>query len=169
MKDWCGTWKHGIKCQTHVLGSLCPRGSGRMFSGWWFPTEEACILKWRLDQRSLSWIKGSLRLGADGNLIPKRKRWHLLWSVEYHEPLEGNSNSHVVCCVLCVLVLWNDGLRLQKTFWLGGLLIWYITCHRLPETINEPFFFLSILFHLLDLLRSSGVPCEYFAQVSIAL
>ena len=91
--------KHGIKYQTHVPGSLCTRRSGRIFYGWWFPTEGACILKWRLDQRSLSWIKGSWRLGVDGNLIPKRKRWHWLWSVECHEPLEENSNSDVVCCV----------------------------------------------------------------------
>ena len=47
----------------------------------------------------------------------------------------------------------HDGLRLQKKFWPGGPLISYITCHRLPETINEVFFSLSILFHLLDLLR----------------
>ena len=31
----------------------------------------------------------------------------------------------------------------------------YITCHRLPETINEAFFSLSVLFYLLDLLRLS--------------
>ena len=96
-------------------------------------------LKWRLDQRSLSWIKGSCRLGVDGNLIPKRKRWHWLWSVECHEPLEENSNSHVVCCV-CLFYDSHDGLRLQKKFWPGGLLILYIICHRLPETNNEPFF-----------------------------
>ena len=103
--------EHGIKYQTHVPGSLCTRGSGRMFSGWWFPRQGACILKWRLDQRSLSWIKGSWRLGVDGNLIPKRKRWHWLWSVECHEPLEENSNSHVVCCVC----LFYDMTRLQNS------------------------------------------------------
>ena len=130
--------KHGIKYQTHVPGSLCTRGSGRIFYGWWFPTEGACILKWRLDQRSLSWIKGSYRLGVDGNLIPKRKRWHWLWSVECHEPLEENSNSHVVCCVCLFYDSWRA--RLQKKFWPGGLLILYIICHRLPETNNEPFF-----------------------------
>ena len=103
--------EHGIKYQTHVPGSLCTRGSGRMFSGWWFPRQGACILKWRLDQRSLSWIKGSWRLGVDGNLIPKRKRWHWLWSVECHEPLEENSNSHVVCCIC----LFYDMTRLQNS------------------------------------------------------
>ena len=32
-----------------------------------------------------------------------------------------------------------------KKFWPGGLLILYITCHRLPGTINEPFFFSQYL------------------------
>ena len=56
-------------------------------------------------------------------------------------------------------------LGYKKKNWPGGLLILYC----LPETINEPFFSLSILFHLLDLLRSSHVMREYFATVSVAL
>ena len=56
-------------------------------------------------------------------------------------------------CDACAKLLHN-GLRLETKFWPGGRLILYITCHRLLETINEPCFLsLSILFHLLDLLR----------------
>ena len=61
----------------------------------------------------------------------------------------------------------HDGLRLQKKFWPGGLLISYITCHRLPETINEAFFFSQ---HLVSFVRfTEVVACEYFAKVSVAL
>ena len=64
----------------------------------------------------------------------------------------------------------NDGLRLQKKFWPGGLLIWYITCHRLPETINEALFFSQ---HLVSFVRFTEVvatvACEYFAKVSVTL
>ena len=64
----------------------------------------------------------------------------------------------------------HDGLRLQKKFWPGGLLISYITCHRLPETINEALFFSQ---HLVSFVRFTEVvatvACEYFAKVSVAL
>ena len=46
----------------------------------------------------------------------------------------------------------------------------YITCHRLPETINEALFFSQ---HLVSFVRFTEVvatvACEYFAKVSVAL
>ena len=44
----------------------------------------------------------------------------------------------------------------------------YITCHRLPETINEAFFFSQCLVLFVRFTEVvATVPCEYFAKVSI--
>ena len=52
----------------------------------------------------------------------------------------------------------------QEVFYSCKLLV--TACRKQPM---NPFFSLSILFHLLDLLRSSRVTCEYFAKVSVSL
>ena len=46
----------------------------------------------------------------------------------------------------------------------------YITCHRLPETINEALFFSQYLVSFVRFTEVvATVACEYFAKVSVAL
>ena len=46
----------------------------------------------------------------------------------------------------------------------------YITCHRLPETINEARFFSQYLVSFVRFTEVvATVACEYFAKVSVAL
>ena len=54
---------------------------------------------------------------------------------------------HLVLVIAMTAVLFHDGLRPQKKFWPGGLLILYITCQGLPGYNQQTLFSFSIWFH----------------------
>ena len=62
---------------------------------------------------------------------------------------------HLVLVIALTAVLFHDGLRPQKKFWPGGLLILYITCQGLPGYNQQTLFSFSIWFHFVDLSRTS--------------